>query len=276
MIFHYTNDTNFCRIQSERKLSLTKSTSSNDEYDTVYLQQLLIENSRIIFSEIFKKKELKETFNPNSIDGFVGLINLLLEKNIEDIKHNHSVSAKFRKCFVICFTSRTDSRFLWETYAGDKGINFGVDLIKFKKFVLENYDDLKNDIVDLRFDKVIYDSDEQINMLKKISRKVFFRTYVNTEELSDNSQIFQGIIDWTNGTTDVIHTSFLNPIQVTIKQWIFNFVREYVNELLLLAPFFKHSYWKEEEEYRMCVYRPQYDNNLSKVHSFEREPSELE
>ena len=150
----------------------------SSDSDFTPLASRIRESGLIVYG--FGRKKTPEPFK-KACDKFISIENLITEekeeekqnidvKNIEDIKHNHSVSAKFRKCFVICFTSRTDSRFLWETYAGDKGINFGVDLIKFKKFVLENYDDLKNDIVDLRFDKVIYDSDEQINMLKKCIR----------------------------------------------------------------------------------------------------------
>jgi len=216
MIYHYTNDENLLRIQNNKMLSLTKSTSSNDLRDTIYLSELLETNANSIFTEILSTNVFEGNLSNNVLEGFVEMVSTIYKNLNDDLVNVNTSKAKTNKCFVICFTRKKDSRFLWEAYTLDNGVNLGIDITEYSRFLSENYLDVADRKMNMRFEKVIYSEKEQLKILRKISKK------------------------------------------------------EYVRELLIVAPYIKHPYWKEEEEYRLCIYRPQVGEKLSEICQFKR------
>ncbi|MCT4632896.1 MAG: DUF2971 domain-containing protein [Firmicutes bacterium] len=252
MIFHYTDDDNFVRILKNGELYLTRSTSSNDLMDTVYISKLLMDNAEDIFGDIISNKIIqKDKFNEKI---FSRLVVDIFRKFMNDIISNNSNEERTNKCFVICFTDKPDSRFLWEAYAKDMGVSIGVEKEDLEKYIHDKHAYISKNLIDMKFSKVIYDEKEQLNKLRKLSKKIFNKHYKDIEELSSASKIVT--FDWISEFDGEITKVNSQTKQITIRQWVVDFMEEYNIELLKLAPFIKHPYWKEEREYRLCVYRP--------------------
>lgn len=270
MIYHYTNDENLLRIQNNKMLSLTKSTSSNDLRDTIYLSELLETNANSIFTEILSTNVFEGNLSNNVLEGFVEMVSTIYKNLNDDLVNVNTSKAKTNKCFVICFTRKKDSRFLWEAYTLDNGVNLGIDITEYSRFLSENYLDVADRKMNMRFEKVIYSEKEQLKILRKISKKAFKNNYHDIDKLSDSSNTFEHVINFVDDDNTLMSSHKSEPVRITIKQWVLNFMNEYVRELLIVAPYIKHPYWKEEEEYRLCIYRPQVGEKLSEICQFKR------
>lgn len=276
-LFHYTGEDALTNILNTNSLRATVSTQSNDELDTIYLRNILETESEPIIEQIIQSTpELSN--NPTYAKSLI--YNVLINKfkeacNDRLTKFNHT--AQYDKCCVICFTTRYDSRFLWAAYTHNQGacLKFDKDeLIRFSKTLTPTLIDnppfatlrqfnlnMEKKFTHLKFDKVLYDPQEQTNKVKDILNNSFSKCHINLDELSSISFIYQPTIDFSFNNS--ITRTPLEPMQITIRQWIINFINETIYQLMELAPFIKHPYWKEEEEWRLVLYRPFYSKGLS-------------
>ena len=124
-----------------------------------------------------------------------------------------------RDVYVSCFCENKDLLSQWRAYAGKSGFCIGFE----SKLLLQHAKDIYSD-ADVFFSRVLYDSDTWVAWIHKalIEYSVVLRDI-------DTSDAY-------NVQRDVIKLS------VSFKE-----------DVLLLAPFLKHSGFVEEQEWRLCV-----------------------
>lgn len=132
----------------------------------------------------------------------------------------------FDKAFVISFSQKKDSRFFWEAYTQNDGFN----LMFNREKLINHFNMYKPNIYYNKFlhKNVIYDENEQ----KKIIIKTIEKALKHFNACENNSKENDKII------------------------------KNLVKKLIYEAPFFKDSYWKEENEYRFAFFRKYNDKNL--------------
>lgn len=277
-LYHYTSEQALLGILTTNKLRAPISTQSNDGLDTIYLSNVLEKESASIFQKIIKRTPEFQS-NPRGIE--LSLKSVLLKEFKSACSERAEIlnsNARYEKCFVICFTSNRDSRFLWNAYTKNRG-----GCLKFNDSELKNFLDTlnspsvhlnplyslaqppymheKNSFTHYRFHKVIYEYDEQARRITTLLNDSLTKCYKDTEALSSSSTVVSPTYSISCG--DITTTHATSPVRITLRQWILDFIAEAIKQLLILAPFIKHPYWREEDEYRLVLYRLIYDENLS-------------
>ena len=224
IIYYYTVLNTFKLILLNGTLRFKESTSSNDNLDTIKIY----ENLSQLSEEKLKNEELK-----------------FEQKFFFDMqKHNGCKSS--RLSLVACFTKKADSRMLWDAYTMHRkdrtverynGVCIGFDKAKLTDIMTIGVKqfDVK------RCQEIIYGFDRINNYLEE-----YVDIFSNeVEEMSHDEDQSQNII---------------KPIPIPLTNTVLDFKKCIVYPLLKLvdridvaAPFFKHSFWFEEEETRALL-----------------------
>lgn len=250
-ICHYTKDRCVDSIMSNFNLRAILSTQSNDDKDTVLLKDLLIESSGKIIEEILKTE--KGDFY--TVENLKNMLTGLFYKFNDDRISDFSSNGKSRKCFVVCFTDKKDSRFLWNSYSENTGINFTFDSAKLRS-CLESQKMLQNTYEYFKLDKINYDPDKQYREVRRIVKKNY-NLYMKKGDnsLSNITIPFSYRLNFTDENGKTLYQGNRNDLIITLKKNFVDFAIYTINEFLDIAPFFKHIYWSEESEYRLVLYR---------------------
>lgn len=260
-ICHYTKDDNFNNIIKDYKFRAVLSTQSNDLKDTVLINELLINSTKKIVEEIV------EASNEITVDGFTKILTGLFYKFHDDRTSNTSQNEKTKKCFVVCFTDKKDSRFLWDSYTKNKGVNLVFDDTKLRNY-LNDYNKMQRIFEYFKFDPVIYQPEKQYGEVKKIVNKNYNKYMKNNDGSLSNISIPASYrLNFTDESGTVLYRGKRNDYLITLKTSFVNFATETINQLLDIAPFIKHAFWSEEREYRLTFYRTFQHDFLSEVMS---------
>jgi hypothetical protein len=221
--------------------------------DTIYISNLLETSchsyiEKIVANDQSVEKEKKDIISKQLKESLVRVFKLFCQDRAEIF----NMSAKADKCFVICFTDRGDSRFLWEAYSNNTGVNIQFKLEDIKAYLNENR---LESFSYYRFNKVVYDEKEQLKMINRVLKKSYEIFYNHSDSsLSDIIVGFPSVeLNFEGNATKAI---FPSGLSFQLKNNFVNFIRNTCLELLKLAPLIKHPYWKEEKEYRLVFYRP--------------------
>lgn len=223
-IYYYTDFNTFKLILQNGTLRFKESTSSNDRLDTVQLYDNLLKMAE-------QKCAEKET-DPAQKFFF------------DMLRHNGSKSS--RVSLVACFTSKADSRLLWDAYTmhrKDRAANrYNGVCIEFDKEHLINAMNSVSGIFDVRrCHGIIYGFDRIDQYLEKIMN-IFS---MEVDDLSKDENQDQNII----APIPVPMTR----LEIKFKKCIVHPVLHLIDMFDSLAPYFKHSFWREECETRALL-----------------------
>lgn len=223
-IYYYTNFGTFKLILENGTLRFKESTSSNDNFDTVQIYENLAQMSE----EKLKNQELKAE-----------------QKFFFDMqKHNGPQST--RLSLVACFTSKADSRMLWDAYTMHRkdrtAERYNGVCIEFNKSKL--VEAMKSGAKEFdvkRCQEIIYGFDRINNYLEE------YVDIYSTEvaEMSLEKDQSQNVIK-------PIPIPFTDKV-LDLKKCIVYPILKLVDRIDTAAPFFKHAFWCEEEETRALL-----------------------
>ncbi len=239
-IYYYTDYNTFKLILQNGTLRFKESTSSNDRLDTIQLYENLLDMAKARVDEANLLPEQKFYFDM--------------------LKHNGATSSRIS--LVACFTSKADSRLLWDAYTMHRkdrsAERYNGVCIEINKTQL--YNAMKNNApcFDVKkCDKIIYGF-EKINphlerMLKTFSTEV--------ETLSRDADQTQNIIA-------PIPIPFTKKELVLKKSIVFPMLH-LVENFDTVAPYFKHSFWREECETRALLSMKKGNSNAGNIPTYE-------
>ncbi|SHH93702.1 DUF2971 domain-containing protein [Clostridium grantii] len=213
VLYHYTSVDGLKGIIQNSSFWATRSVCSNDIQDSIYIKKILEE----VFS-LYKNEKNKD---------FICNIREEFNLSIEEYNDSRQIpKEKFYKAFVISFSEKKDSRFLWEAYTQNDGFNLMFD----KKELIKYFSTISPNIFYNKFiyKPIMYSRKEQMRIISKVFKhyyKIF--TLMGEKYFAENK-----------------------------------LTEELVKKLHYEAPFFKHPFWKEESEYRFVFYRRYSDNRL--------------
>lgn len=267
-LYHYTKDDYFKSIIKDFKFRAVLSTQSNDDKDTVLLKELFVSS---FGGEIFKEIAKQEGHNESQMNILKTILTGLFEQYCDDRDINFNMNERAKKSFVICFTEKKDSRFLWESYAKNEGLN-----LMFEDREIESY--FRNNHIKRRsyeyctFRPLIYKKEEQYKEIRKILRRNY-DLYMKKDDdsLSNISTLLNTGYNWTDEKGKILHSSEGRTFLLTIKQKFVDFALNTISELLNIAPFIKHEFWEEEKEYRLAFYRTINNEFLDSVEKDEKD-----
>lgn len=211
-IYHYTGIEGFKSIIEKREFRFTDRFYLNDKSEGTYILDLFIDNFDYIVSDtalISKKEELLSV--------------------IREYKEN--MQNKFFKIFQASFSINPDSLCMWNYYTkgnGIKGFNIGFDSATLCESI---WDKINNDKEKpyVFSGKVIYNKDEQVEILKAFVTRIYNAIYKDVKEV------------------------FYSDIE---KRVVSDFVYRQniiIERITLLGVFFKKPCFDVEEEYRIAV-----------------------
>lgn len=261
IIYHYTSLENFMKIIEFGTLRFKLSTSSNDVFDTIYMQQII--------KDKLSQYNLKSSSEKNRLFKF--MLNYFVR---DDYKSTEDA-------FVICFSEKQDSRLLWDAYT----INRPGEMCKYgehKKCIdlnMMQYDGVcigfdKNKLCDYLnglktqlfcneaiLGKVYYDKKSQDKCLQSVldnSWKYYMKikNECNEDQNIIPTQIINPIMNMDGDNV------FLKPLQIKLhKSFVLTSIK-FINYIQRISPFIKHEFWKEEKEVRAVIYRHINDKRL--------------
>lgn len=221
-IYYYTDFNTFKLILENSTLRFKESTTSNDLLDTKGLYERL---AHVIVEESQKSAE-SET-EKKFIRGYI-------ENNI--IENN-------RVSLVACFTTKPDSRMLWDAYTMHRkdrtSIKYNGVCIEFNSEELEKL--IKKSCLDYKvlmpvmYGDALTDRTIQV-LIEEYSKQV--------NELKKDPDQSQDIVK------PIHFTLFTKTIEYKLKKCIVIPFIKFVDGLDKLSPFCKHSFWSEEAEIR--------------------------
>ena len=223
-IYYYTDYNTFKLILENGTLRFKESTSSNDKLDTSQLYENLLKMA---------EKKLEET-------------SLIAEQKFyfDMLKHNGAKSNRIS--LVACFTSKADSRLLWDAYTMHRkdrsaerynGVCIEINKTQIWKAMKKgaSFFDVK------KCDKIVYGF-EKINPHLERMLKVFSE---EVETLSKDKDQTQNIIP-------PIPIPFTKK-ELVLKKSIVYPMLHLIENFDTVAPYFKHSFWREECETRALL-----------------------
>lgn len=237
-IYHYTDFNTFKLILLNGTLRFKESTSSNDKLDTVQLYDNLIKMAKVKLEESILPPEQKFYFDM--------------------LRHNGSVSNRIS--LVACFTSKADSRLLWDAYTMHRkdrsaeqynGVCIEIDKSQLLDAMEKNapFFDVK------KCDRIVYGFDRINPYLEQILNT--FSSEV--EELSNDE-------DQTQSLIPPILVPFTRKELVLKKCFVIPLLH-LVDSFDIVAPYFKHSFWREESEKRALLSMKKGNPNATQIHS---------
>ena len=235
-IYYYTDFNTFKLILSNGTLRFKESTYSNDKLDTVQLYDNLLEMAKVKLNNKHLSPEQKFYFDM--------------------LQHNGSKSNRIS--LVACFTSKADSRLLWDAYTmhrKDRSADrYNGVCIEFDRIQLCNAMKTKATFFDLkRCDEIIYGFDKIDQCLDNILN--VFSSEV--EKLIKDEDQSQNIIP-------PIKIPFINK-ELVLKKCLVIPMLPLIDNFDACAPYFKHAFWREECETRALLSMKNGNPNASKV-----------
>ena len=240
VIYYYTDYNTFKLILANGTLRFKESTSSNDKLDTLQLYDNLLKMA---------EEKLKE-------------INLMPEQKFyfDMLKHNGAKSNRIS--LVACFTSKADSRLLWDAYTMHRkdrlAERYNGVCIEINKTQLWNAMKKSAPFFDVKkCEKIIYGF-EKINphlerMLNTFSLEV--ETLAKDEDQTQN--LIAPIPIPFTGKELVLKKSIVFPMLHLIENFD------------TVAPYFKHLFWREECEMRALLSVKKGSANVEKIPAYE-------
>ena len=223
-LYYYTDFNTFKLILQNATLRFKESTSSNDNFDTKQLYDNLFEMA----IQRLDKGELRAE-----------------QKFFFDMQ-KHIGSKSTRISLVSCFTSKADSRMLWDAYTMHRkdraATKYNGLCIEFDKNELLEAMKVSAYQFDVkRCQEIIYGFDSINLVLEK-----YMDTYSKeVKELAQDKDQTQNIIK-------PIPIPFTNKVMELKKCIVIPTIR-LIDRIDAAAPFFKHSFWYEECETRALL-----------------------
>lgn len=235
-MYYYTDYNTFNLILRNGTLRFKESTSSNDRLDTVQLYNELSKMAEEKLKEADLRAEQKFYFDM--------------------LKCNEVKSSRIS--LVACFTTKADSRMLWDAYTMNrkdrKAERYNGVCLEFDRQLLVNTMNNSAKIFDIKECKNITYGYEGIrDYLEQIIDD--FSTEV--ERLSKDKDQRQNIIQPIS--IPVIHKTLV------LKKCIVIPIINLIDEVDTQAPFIKHIFWKEECEIRALLSMKRTNKNECKL-----------
>lgn len=236
-IFHYTSFEKFKCILKNGTWRFKLSTQSNDLLDTTYVVEII--------------KELKMQ-NENLPDYQCELLEFLMGYFRREGYERQYLS------YVTCFTGKADSRLLWDAYTINRpafsekeernynGVCIGVNRDKLVELLQTE----KPDFCDTGFlAPVYYTPNQQITALDFLCKNAL-DTY---EREKDDKDQTQNIIPPIRSAYSIQIGDYIGRphlFEFKLKKSFVNTALLYIESVEKLAPFLKHQFWEEENEFR--------------------------
>lgn len=214
LVYHYCNESVFKEIIQKKTLRFSDITKSNDSTELRWITKYI----EPAFIEELNKQNENATFKEASnIYDFVKYLHEFIDAFFNKMSYGKE---KFFWFYASCFSLEGDMLSQWRGYADDgKGFSIG-----FNRDIFENYYTSGYNLLSVHIGEVEYDEKKHIVIVKECIKKIFDDLYsaVEKKELSDNK----------------IRLIFLDCfIALTVK-----------------AAFIKNPFFREEKEWRMCVW----------------------
>lgn len=239
-MYYYTDYNTFKLILMNGTLRFKESTSSNDRLDTIQLYNELITMAEGKLKDANLKAEQKFYFDM--------------------LKHNGVKSS--RVSLVACFTTKADSRMLWDAYTMNRknrvAERYNGVCIEFDKQCLTNSMKSFAEIFDVKDCRSITYGFEGIKDYLEQIMNVFSE---DVERLAKEKEQKQDIIP-------PIHIPLINKV-LELKKCIVIPLLGLIDKFDTLAPFIKHSFWKEECEIRALLSMKKASENIQKLGRYE-------
>lgn len=223
-LYHYTNFDTFKKILQFGTLRFKESTSSNDKLDTIQLYTNLL--------EMAKRKYDEKGINPEQKFYF------------DMLKHNGAKSNRIS--LVACFTGKADSRLLWDAYTMHRkdrvAERYNGVCIEFDKQQLIEAMQKQADTFDIRHCRGIMYGFDKINTYLEKVMDIFS---MEVEDLSKDEDQSQNII-----------APIAIPLtrkELVLKKCLVLPMLHLIDIFDYSAPYFKHSFWREECETRALL-----------------------
>ena len=239
-MYYYTDYNTFKLILTNGTLRFKESTASNDRLDTIQLYNELITMAEDKLKDANLKAEQKFYFDM--------------------LRHNGVKSS--RVSLVACFSTKADSRMLWDAYTMHR-----------KDRVAERYNG-----VCIEFDK------QRLTHSMKRFAEIF-----DVKDCRSITYGFEGIKDYLEQIMNAFSEDverlakekdqkqdIIPPIQILLINKVLELKKCIVVPLLKLidkfdtsAPFIKHSFWEEECEIRALLSMKRANGNIQKLGQYE-------
>lgn len=223
-LYYYTDYNTFKLILENSTLRFKESTSSNDKLDTIQLYDELFQMAK----EKLNDKELK-----------------VEQKFYFDMLKYNGVHSS-RIALVACFTTKADSRMLWDAYTMHRkdreAVRYNGVCIEFSKSCLRSAMERSANIFDVKDCRnITYGFDGIRDYLENIMDAFS----VEVEELSKDKDQKQSYVPPipVPGTKKVLE----------LKKCIVIPLLHLIDEFDTEAPFIKHIFWEEENEIRALL-----------------------
>lgn len=239
-MYYYTDFKTFKMILQNGTLCFKESTSSNDKLDTRQVYENLMDMAKRKYEETGIAPEQKFYFDM--------------------LKHNGSKPTRFS--LVACFTSKADSRMLWDAYTMHRkdrnSERYNGVCIEFSKKQLLKAMDNGAKIFDIRkCQNIIYGFDEIDERLEQIM-----------DDFSKEVQKLSRDEDQTQNIIKPIPIPFTDKVLV-LKKSIVIPLFHLIDKFDVIAPYYKHSFWHEECETRALLLMKLRDNSASNIKTYE-------
>jgi len=222
-VYHYTSPSGIFNILKNKTLRFTDCQYLSDKGELIYIR----EPFEVAYKKIRKEHD-KLTDDVEKITNNILLSpyeHLSLGKSLECSETSNRLRIKFdyHRYYVLCASLNSDTANMWSYYVKNgvyRGYNIGIDI----NFIKEWFADYENDYIEFISGKVIYDKNEQIEMIYSKLKDLYSK--YNASEQS-------GII-----SNDMFVDMFIDDLY------------EYIHKQKL---FFKNPAFSSEEEYRFVL-----------------------
>lgn len=233
-LYYYTDYNTFKLILKNGTLRFKESTGSNDKLDSI---QLFNELS-IMIDEKLDDSRLKAE-----------------QKFYFDMMKNNKIKST-RISLVACFTSKKDSRLLWDAYTmhrmGRESNRYNGVCIEFDKENLLKAMKNANGIFDImECRKITYGFDKIKSILENV--------------ISDYSKEVEKLSKDKNQDQDIIPAIEISNVYLKLKKCIVYPILKLIDKFDLEAPFIKHEFWREESEVRALLSMKDNEKNIKKI-----------
>ncbi|WP_366923838.1 DUF2971 domain-containing protein [Metallumcola ferriviriculae] len=239
-IFHYTSFEKFKCILQYGTWRFKLSTQSNDLLDTTYIVDI-IKNLKI------ESKNLAEDH--------LKLLDLLIGYFKRDAYERQFLS------YVTCFTGKADSRLLWDAYTINRpvvneddvrdynGVCIGVNRDKLLNILHSK----KPEYCDAGFLALVYYTLQQQVVALNFLCKSALGTW---DKLKDGKDQLQEAVPTIRTAYSIQIGDYVGKphfIEMNLKKSFINSMFSYIESVEKTAPFLKHQFWEEENEYRAAL-----------------------
>ncbi|MFL0167523.1 DUF2971 domain-containing protein [Candidatus Clostridium helianthi] len=218
-LYHYTRMESFFEILRNKKLWISQADFLNDSSEIDYIQNVML----FVADELNNNKERYRSemdYEGRALEMFIKCLTIT-SKAILDKKRITDMEV-----FILSLTENKDSLNLFTNYSNSDGIAIGFQN-NLEEMFDKNFLD-KNKIM-LFHGKVIYDSEQQKEILKRHILEVYNELMKNLNKLNVR------VVD------EKMQLEMLNEITLILGLYFINY-----------SIFFKSPYFKAEEEYRVA------------------------